>query len=415
MEKMYEDELRRRLATLSQRERQVLILVCSGHSYKEIAKILFISVPTVKAVMGRVYVKLALDQLERSKRPAVLHQLYCPLLRGEDIPPPPVEPEHEEAVPEAVIGMVEEDERAIIPYVRGEIVPIPEIKGEGTKKKSPWGLLLGVILGALLASLGYLGYSRFINPQTERSGQEVTQIAVQDTAVPVVEEREITVIVSATPEPPSPTLAPVVQEKIVVVTATPPPATPLPPPTSTPSILLPFSDNFDNGPSPAWTILSGTWMVVDGRYTLINAWTSNAEWSIIGDPSWKDYRMKVNVLRKKPMLQAWGEVQFTVRFSGSRSKKIVFLVDTLSQGYWALYEKNQFSQLSDRGSNDVPGQFNLEIDAIGDQFIARIDGVEKGRIMITGFENGVVGLGIDCTSPVGCPSFDDFQIEALSP
>ena len=72
MEKMYEDELRRRLATLSQRERQVLMLVCNGTAYKEIAKILFIAEPTVKSVMGRVYVKLGLDQLDRSKRTATL-------------------------------------------------------------------------------------------------------------------------------------------------------------------------------------------------------------------------------------------------------------------------------------------------------------------------------------------------------
>jgi DNA-binding CsgD family transcriptional regulator len=57
---MSNDDLQK-LATLSKREREVLWLVCEGNSYKEISGKLFISIPTVKATMGRVYLKLGLD------------------------------------------------------------------------------------------------------------------------------------------------------------------------------------------------------------------------------------------------------------------------------------------------------------------------------------------------------------------
>ena len=58
----------RQLLSLSPRERQVLSLVCEGLLYKEIAGRLEIKVSTVKAYMGRVFVKFGMEFFERKER-----------------------------------------------------------------------------------------------------------------------------------------------------------------------------------------------------------------------------------------------------------------------------------------------------------------------------------------------------------
>jgi len=48
----------RRLATLTEREREVLVLLAEGHSNREIASSLFVSLPTVKTHLAHIYAKL---------------------------------------------------------------------------------------------------------------------------------------------------------------------------------------------------------------------------------------------------------------------------------------------------------------------------------------------------------------------
>ena len=110
------DEDLQKLAKLSKREREVLWLVCEGNSYEEISKKLFISIPTVKANMGRVYVKLGLDQLKQAERVKAIHQIFCSLMREVELPPEEPEPAKPEPVPAYIVSMVNDDERSIIPY-----------------------------------------------------------------------------------------------------------------------------------------------------------------------------------------------------------------------------------------------------------------------------------------------------------
>jgi hypothetical protein len=228
-----------KLSTLTERQREVLRLFCDGLTYKTIGEKLFIAVPTVKSHMGNIYVKLDLFDLPPPKRRIRIAEQYCPLLRDVDLSPaPPDETDEPEPVPEPIMRMVEEDERAIVlwepklpaiiePQSR-EIVKYQPIKSPPIPppRRSRW-LLVGMILGALLiVSIVY-----------EFSGEQWAEEPLQDTTkVPVVENREVThevtVVVTATPAPPQPTLTSIVQTQEATVawedTPTPAPPTPIP-------------------------------------------------------------------------------------------------------------------------------------------------------------------------------------------
>ena len=103
-----------------------------------------------------------------------------------------------------------------------------------------------------------------------------------------------------------------------------------------------------------------------------------------------------------------GEVAVIVRYGGN--KYLAFhVVNLFSKGGWATYDGNSFTNIAGYGSIAIKHQFNLEVDAIGNEFIAKINGMETQRISLSGYENGGVGLGISCYySP--CSSFGGFQV-----
>ena len=65
---MTDPDVLKKLASLSNRQREVFMMVCQGAEYKDIAKKLFIVESTVKAHMGNVYIKLGLDQMNDTLR-----------------------------------------------------------------------------------------------------------------------------------------------------------------------------------------------------------------------------------------------------------------------------------------------------------------------------------------------------------
>jgi len=403
------DEDLQKLTKLSKREREVLWLVCGGHSYDEISEKLYITVPTVKANMGRVYVKLGLDQMTRAERTKAIHQIYCPLMREVELPPEAPEPTTPEPVPERVAEMVNEDERSIIPYqpARAEIIKIRTRPIKPPHPRPPWWMLIvGLILG-----IGLIAF--FVNRQQSQLAVELTKAVAQLTqaAAPNLEETVATPMAQA---PEQPTAAPTIQPTLIADTVTVPqepttlPASPVPTEPPAPSIELPFSDIFDNGPNPQWKVLSGDWIIVNGRNSISNA---DLKWafSVLDDPSWANYQIKVNVVRSHPGAFAEGEEAIIVRYLSSESKYLVFYLNTLEKAGWAFYNGKDFTFIAGNGTVDVSSPYNLEIDAVGNEFIAKINGMETQRISISGYENGGVGLGILCAS-TPCSSFDNFQV-----
>jgi len=306
--------------------------------------------------------------------------------------------------------MVEEDDRAIIPYIRGEIVPIKVKEGEKPKKKFPCALVLGLILGALMVTLGYLGYSRFINPQAVQTDQGITQIAIQDTAVPVIEEREVTVIVSATPEPPIATPIPVIQEKIIVVTATPPPPTQAPTESPTPAITLPFEDTFDLRPRPEWQPITGNWRVVDGHLTTNP--DNGLVKIVVGNTQWTDYVVDVDI---------WSEdwyfpIMIIVRDQG---QGYIAFQTSINYSEWIKYSNGTLQTIAqtDAGIGGLNGTeryneiYHVTVEVNKDIYTVYSNGNKLLQAQDNQFVNGRVGISYETHNYQVW--FDNFKVVSL--
>ena len=400
---MAEEEALQKLAKLSQRERQVLGLVCAGLMYKDIAQTLFISIPTVKAVMGRVYVKLGLDQLDKAARTKAIYQIYGPLLKTSTQPPESMPPETNEPVPMAIIRKVDEDELAVINAPSHEVIYIPTPKGDVGRnevRRPRIGLFIVVLLFACVLGGLYL-FRGTIFP-----GSEATSTVPQIVTATENVLSENTAVIFPTLTQPLPTTTSIPQETTVVVTNPPQPTATFLPITTVPSISLPITDNFDNGVISTWQVLNGNWLTADGRYTIADA-DNTWEFAVLNDPAWANYQIKTNV---KLETSDEGQVAVIVRYLTSENKYLVFhVVNIFSKAGWAFYDGNEFTNLAGYGSIAIPRQFDLEIDVVGNQFVAKINGMTTQEITLSGYEAGGIGLGISCFYPP-CASFDNFQV-----
>ena len=293
------DEELNNLKKLSKREREVLWLVCDGITYSEISKKLFISLPTVKSVMGRVYIKLNLDVLEKPERLKAIYQIYCPLLKGTELPEgSPPEADSPPPIPEKVVEMVDEDEHAIVPYSPWQIIHIPEEnKKPPRKQRGCLWISLGLLIGLSIAALAYFAYVSFFLDTESDKNQELTKVVAQLTGIAEIPVQQVTIVVSSTPESELQTATQEVKEIVIVVTATPLPQTPTPTLSPTPAIQLPFEDNFDNGPRPEWQPIVGTWRMFDGAYYSDDVEDGRWNITLVGDENWTDYTVDVDAIR----------------------------------------------------------------------------------------------------------------------
>jgi DNA-binding NarL/FixJ family response regulator len=78
---MVNDEIRKKIASLSPREKEVFELVCEGLTYKEITTKLHMSVSSVKTHMTAVRLKFGIDQLSRHNTTVELNNTYCSVLK----------------------------------------------------------------------------------------------------------------------------------------------------------------------------------------------------------------------------------------------------------------------------------------------------------------------------------------------
>jgi len=166
MKKMAPEDL---FLTLTDREREVLQLVCQHKSYQEIADALFVSKSTVKTHMRNTYIKLELDHLDRDERVLKIHNIYCPLFKKQtkkkkeepeiefiDITPEPepISPEEEE--------VIDGDEMALVAFKQEPIV-IGGRKDMGTKKKRGCGrFIITLILGGLIVIGAWYSWENFL-------------------------------------------------------------------------------------------------------------------------------------------------------------------------------------------------------------------------------------------------------------
>lgn len=154
--------------TLTDREKDVLQLVCQHKSYQEIADALFIGKSTVKTHMHNIYVKLELDHLDRDKRVLKIHNIYCPQFQQKkttkkeepeveiiDVTPDPdpISPDEEE--------VIDGDEMALVAYKQEPITG--GRKEMGTRKKRGCSrYIITLILGALIVIGAWYSWENFL-------------------------------------------------------------------------------------------------------------------------------------------------------------------------------------------------------------------------------------------------------------
>lgn len=210
-----EDPLHK-LPLLTERQRDVLRLVCSGWNYKSVAAELVIAESTVKAHMGNIYKKLGLNLLPPPQRTKTIFEVFCPGL--ETAPPAPeIGTDEPEPVTETIEKMVEEDEVALVPWRPQPLVPVEPIVIETrpTRPRRLRWMIFGMILGVLLMALLFAAFrDMFV--------REVTRVE-QVTTSPLVVVVENTVMVTTTPGPALPTFTSIIQEVFVEITTTPQP------------------------------------------------------------------------------------------------------------------------------------------------------------------------------------------------
>jgi len=167
---MTKQEAIQQLATLSKRQREVLELRCDGTDYKTISRQLTIGVPTVKYNMGRIYMKLGLHQLSSAERMKALMEIYCPALKEEALPVAPQEEAGQAPVLGSVAEMVENDEKALVPWNPGTLmahqpplIPVRDPHGRsasGSRRMlllGGGGCVIGIIVLLLLAVVFWVG------------------------------------------------------------------------------------------------------------------------------------------------------------------------------------------------------------------------------------------------------------------
>lgn len=190
-----DEERLEKLKKLSNRELEVLELVCQRHTYKEIGELLFIAEGTVQFHIGNIYQKLGIAELAKAARQRELG-LFCPLL--EDVPKqlPGTAPEEPgpspPPPPPGVLAKVREDEppkiiTVNVPQQRMDPVPVPARTSWGRRLAAFTSLFVATGVGVLIGAIAMF----LLVPVREH------QVQVFVAASPIV----ATVVVTAAPAP----------------------------------------------------------------------------------------------------------------------------------------------------------------------------------------------------------------------
>ncbi len=354
-----EDDLFAKLATLSKREREVLRLRCQRKKYIVIARELKppIKEKSVGAHMHNICVKLGLDKIkDDEEKGRLLFEVICPALNK---PLPPPEPEIETDPPRLLpaspdlMAMVIRDDDLIL-WQPKAVAPVPVwpkpvvIENKKQKKLPIWILLLlGMVLGTLLMA-GIVWGSMYLAEILNRS---LPTPVAQATPTPVKVISEVTVIVT---QPPPPSEVIVVTATLLPASATLRPTNTSPVPTDTPDELtgtaqssttltpggaISFKDDFEDGLDTSWRVLSGDFIVTQGRLGTV----SESMTVEIGDKSWSNYTVDLDY---KEQCRIYFIVAQQIRYD-------------LCEGDWDAFLNNQWKEIANGSSPSTDGHLRL--------------------------------------------------------
>ncbi len=125
-----------------------------------------------------------------------------------------------------------------------------------------------------------------------------------------------------------------------------------------------FYDNFDSGASNRWRPINGTWGVTNGVFTVLDA-QSYTEYAVeVGDNSWSDYVVDVDVIAPgfRPtfaiMVRSSDTGYVRLEVSGGS-----FQLTAVRNGKLVAYTERGYVSYGDR--------LHIKFTALGDNFIAQ--------------------------------------------
>ena len=197
--------------------------------------------------------------------------------------------------------------------------------------------------------------------------------------------------------------------------------------TATPLLMLPFSDNFDNGQSSEWGEERGTWVMIGGEYTITgiveDEWTTGV--STIGDPKWKDYAVRVDVNLRERYSCGTNSAGIIVRAQDVKNYLVFMIYDgqgcsttnRIGYGTWFVVDEDEWTEISNTRVTGYPRdeEFGVEVRVEGNLVKTLIDGEEESSFTNTWYTTGKAGLLVRSYEKLGVEtaSFDDFSIEAI--
>ena len=401
----------RRLEKLPPQKKEILKCFCRGMSTSQIAEKFCIQEGTVRSHMTQIYIKLELDLISVDARRAVLLRLYCEAfekyVRGSeyegekvlvDLSPESFEKEVEDEEEkmskkdkersEEASEMIDSDHKEIIKLDSRKWEKIDDSglvaqKEEFRRKPTPFqvGLFIFALIGFAVVAIFLYGFLTG-NFQFIRAGQEQ------------IEQQQPTQSRAQIQEEPT---------QIMQPTAIPTNAeTSTPEPTAPPQPAILFEDNFENGLSNAWEVVSGNPMIVNGKLT-----TDQDTWLLVGDPSWKNISVEFNTNFKRSTFGTGTSFNGI----GLRAKD----VDNMYFIRWGEYqdgifiiEDGNWNELPDTGYDVIDKEVNLRITVVDGQVTLYDNGVKALSFFDTRFENGRVAVHIFANS-----TFDDFKIKEI--
>jgi hypothetical protein len=279
---------------------------------------------------------------------------------------------------------------------------------------------LGQRPNPLATSLATASASSQLETATSKPTLEPTQPPTETATVEVVPTETPFIPSPTNPPAPTPTNPPpptAPPTNAPLPTEAPIPATAVPTFPPEPSVSLPFADNFDSGPSPAWENLGWQWITVDGVYTIPRMandsyrWT----WAYLNGTNWQNYRVTVKVLQLNTSSGGTNPVAIAVRAAKHDSRFLTFFCMSNMYCGWSFQIRDQVDNQSwvSHYESMVPAPIVVELEIVGNQFTARVNGADYQQIGMSGLPSGGIALGTACSTDYGCPAFDDVRIEAL--
>jgi DNA-binding CsgD family transcriptional regulator len=394
-----EAERRKLLEKLSDRESEVVALLCQDVEDPEIAAKLFISESTVRSHVRNAALKLQLDKPDDPYlRRKLIVQYFCPVLKTTFQEPStltrPIETATPPAIAEEPISPPSEEQTfgsSIGPDVAGptgateEDAPLSELHPSRFRAGVLIGL--GVVIGILI--MVALAFARGMLTAFLQPTQTVPITAAIPSPLPTSISAIIATsgpIVLATAQV-TLTTEPILPTTLVVDTAT-PTTIPAPPtvtvtPSPPPETVL-FSDNFDTGLNPAWKIVMGEATVADGKLTP----TSREIWLSL-DNNWANYQMSFDALSNASGTDLY--VAVSPRFMDPQNLVGFSLAN--DRTFWFYLKEGKFTRVNatfkDGGINTTS---KVVLTVKDNSFSIQVDGVNRGSLVDTQFPEGKLAI-----------------------